>query len=102
MSEHVYTISGMVIEPSGEVKDWRDVRVEFSDTDDDTACLCTFPHNFMDGLDTEHMRSLALLGAATVLAHQGELQDEYNIIPFCIPQWIRDEINRIVLVDRGA
>jgi len=72
---------------------WEDAAIQFSEGDDETACLCTFPHNFeQTGLDTERVRSLALLGAAVVLAHQGELKEEYNYLPYCVPQWIRDGI----------
>jgi len=94
MSEQVYTVSGHTkaeYEESESVE-WTDYRIQFSEMDDDTACLCTFPHNFTDGIDAQHVRSLALLGAAVVLAHQGELEEEYNFLPNCVPQWIRDEI----------
>jgi len=88
MGEQVYTVSGRHDEK------WENVDIQFSDTDDTTACLCTFPHNFeQGGVDSEHVRSLALLGAAVVLAHQGELEDDYNFIPNCIPKWIIDEID---------
>jgi hypothetical protein len=88
MGEHVYGVSGYRNEK------WQDMAIQFSEMDDDTACLCTFPHNFTGGIDAQHVRSLALLGAAVVLAHQGELEDDYNFLPFCIPTWIRDEIEK--------
>lgn len=90
MSEQVYSVMGMI---DGK---WANAEIQFSEMDDDTACLCTFPYNFNGKLDAEHVRSLAMLGAAVVLAHQGELGDDMNFLPHCLPQWVRDEIERIV------
>ena len=88
MGENIYTVA------SGRIH-WEDCQIQFSAMDDDTACLCTFPHNFKGvGIDREHVRSLALLGAAVVLAHQGELENDSNVIPYCIPEWIRDDIDK--------
>ena len=85
MGEHVYSVSGKSIT-------WEDFTIQFSEMDDDWSCLCTFPHN--DGVEIlpSRLRSLALLGAAVVLAHQGELEEGANFLPHCVPQWIRDEI----------
>lgn len=93
MGEQIYTVYGRFDAKWGE---WDEVEIQFSEMDDDTACLCTFPHNFNEKLDAEHVRSLAMLGAAVVLAHQGELKETVNFLPHCLPQWIRDEIKRIV------
>ena len=92
MGEQVYTVYGRFDTKWGE---WDEVEIQFSEMDDDTGCLCTFPHNDNGELDAERVRSLAMLGAAVVLAHQGELKDT-NFLPFCLPQWIQDEIKRIV------
>ena len=88
--------------------------LRFSEDDDDWGCLCTFPHNdraegrIMPG----HMRALALLGAAVVLAiwdteelgpdglgDAGELGTHVHL-PNAVPQWIRDEIQRALPVER--
>ena len=73
----------------------------FSDYPDDTfGCLCTFPHNYSMHLYPDTIQSLALLGAAIVLAKQGELEwEDYTNIPNSIPSWIVDEIKRIVPVE---
>ena len=83
MGEQVYSIEGQ--------------EVQFSEVEDTYACLCTFPFNdkaFGGKLDADTVRSLALLGAAVCLAHQGEL--ELPILPQGVPEWIRDEIDRVI------
>lgn len=66
--------------------------IMFSEMNDDIGCLCTFPHNDGDRLDAERVRSLAYLGAAVVLEHNGDLEHPY--LPKCLPDWIRNEIDR--------
>ena len=66
--------------------------VMFSEVDDDIRCLCTFPHNDAAGLNAERVRSLAYLGAAVVLERRGDLEHPY--LPSCLPEWIRNEIDR--------
>jgi hypothetical protein len=69
--------------------------VAFSEMNEDVGCLCTFPHNDGFKLDEERVRSLAYLGATVVLLKQGEIDHGY--IPACLPDWVRKEIDRIVL-----
>ena len=79
MSEKIYNVYGKSI--------------QFSEMNDDWTCLCTFPHNYEPKLDADAVRSLALLGAAVVLARRGDLDGE--MLPDCVPQWIRDELQRV-------
>lgn len=69
--------------------------LHFSDLDEEWRCLCTFPYNDGDTLDASRVRSLALLGAAVVLAHNDELDNP--ILPNGVPEWIRNEIKRLVI-----
>jgi len=64
-------------------------RVRFSEESDSVGCLCTFPHNDGNALSVERVQSLALLGAAIVLAHAGEIGDgEITYLPDDVPPWI--------------
>lgn len=72
-----------------------DFELHFSDSDDVWGCLCTFPYNDGDKLDAERVRSLALFGAAVVLASRGDLENGF--LPYAVPQWIQDEISRVVI-----
>jgi hypothetical protein len=80
----------------------RDQLAVFSESQDDWGCLCTFPHNDQGALGPERIRSLALLGAAVALAayNPDELNTTVNahylILPDAVPQWIRDELMRIL------
>lgn len=78
--------------------EWVDCGIRFSEGQDDTTCLCTFPYN--NALDkrisSAEVYSLALLGAATAMAHNGELEEDYNYIPQCVPQWVKDEISGLI------
>jgi hypothetical protein len=67
----------------------------FSEMNDDIGCLCTFPHNDGQTLDPERVRSLAYLGAAVVMVSREEL--EHGFMPSCLPDWLKKEIDRIVL-----
>lgn len=78
MSEEMYGIEGMDI--------------QFSETDETWRCLCTFPHNDGNHLDSARVASLALLGAAVVLANRGELS--HGMLPDAVPVWMRNEIKR--------
>lgn len=77
------------------------VNVQF-DENDDTACLCTFflSHGkFHHRIDPETLRSLALLGAAVLVARQDEYQtpgEHWLHLPQDIPQWIQDETKRLI------
>ena len=78
MSEEIYSVG--------------DTTVQFSDTDETWRCLCTFPHNDGNHLDSTRVASLALLGAAVVLANRGELN--HGMLPNAVPVWMRNEIKR--------
>ena len=68
--------------------------IKFSEVDDTVGCLCTFPHNDVDDhIDTDRVRSLALLGAAVVLHRRGLTDGPVIYLPDMIPQWIRDGID---------
>ena len=69
--------------------------IAFSEGDDELGCLCTFPHNDGGELSKERVRSLAYLGAAVVLLYRGEI--EHGFLPSCLPDWVKQEIDRIVL-----
>ena len=70
--------------------------IHFSDMDDSYGCLCTFPYNYSDEkLYTDTVRSLALLGAALVLVQHDEI-DTPAFLPYAVPDWIREEIDRIL------
>jgi len=88
MGENVYPI---------EDYDGNWVEIRFSESDDGYSCLCTFPFNdaVMGCLDADRVRSLALFGAAVRLAFDGEL--EHGFLPAAIPEWIRAEIDRVIL-----
>jgi hypothetical protein len=75
-----------------------DYPIAFSEMNDDVCCLCTFGHNDGTALDPERVRSLAYLGAAVVLVSHG--QADHGYIPSCLPDWIKQEIDRIVLKDK--
>ena len=78
MGEDVYTVN--------------DIDIRFSEADEEYSCLCTFPAN---GIDLEVVRSLALLGTATVLACREDEEDLW-FLPHCVPQEIRDGIDEIL------
>ncbi len=84
MGEHVYPIQDY----DGN---WTEIR--FSESDDDYGCLCIFPYQ-NEGLDIEDIRGLALFGAAVRLAFSGDL--EHGFLPKAVPEWIRDEIDRVM------
>jgi len=89
MGCHSYTVWG-------RREAWKEYILLFSEGDDDLPCLCTFPHNDEIGgeLAKDTIISLALLGASVVLAHQGHFEDEYNYIPYCLPDWIVEQIKQ--------
>lgn len=67
----------------------------------DSACLCTFPHNYAGRgpLGNDVLRSLAYLGAAVVLAEFSseelsfDKRDRYVFLPASLPVWIRESID---------
>ena len=74
--------------------DVNEMSLSFSEEDSEWRCLCTFPVNCGDRLGPGTIRSLALLGAAVTLACIGDLP--HPILPDAVPQWIRDEIKRVI------
>ncbi len=83
MSEQVYDAEGM--------------QIQFSDMDEEWWCLCAdLPGDEWGELPAEEIRSLALLGVAVKLAHEGRLP--HGILPEAIPEWIRKEIKRTIPV----
>jgi hypothetical protein len=71
------------------------------------CCLCTFPHNdevMGKKLTKGTVASLALLGAGIAIVankpesinHKAFSCDGNYYMPDCIPQWIQDEILRIL------
>ena len=74
--------------------EYRDKYIKFNEDDMDVSCLCTFPHNDSKKITVGRLRSLAMLGAAIKLIHEGEDGDsDYFYIPGSLPKWIIDEIN---------
>lgn len=71
-------------------KDWEEDSTYFSEIDDEVSCLCTFPHNYLEGFDKDIVRSLAYLGASVVLNHHGE---EVRNINADLPAWIKKDID---------
>lgn len=88
---------------------WTTASIKFSESDDNYGCLCTFPHNYQslagegvpDAIDNDTVRSFAMLGVLVVLAHQGQLMDEYNYIPQSVPDWIRKRIEELLPLEAG-
>ena len=78
MGEDVYTVNG--------------INIMFSEADEEYSCLCTA---FSVGIDTETVRSLALLGSAVVLAGQDE-DSGYRYLPSYVPLEIREGIDEVV------
>lgn len=84
----------------GESGDWKDISFHFSQAEQGFGCLCTWPHdhpNYEERMDVDDLRSLALLGAAVVLAHAGKIESrDDTIFPSDIPKWFIDELNRLL------
>ena len=80
-------------------EDWKDCLVHFSEVDDRFPCLCTFPINAETEktLDGETIMSLALLGVAVRLAWEGRLDENWNYIPDCIPEWVIAEMKKHII-----
>lgn len=72
-------------------------RISFSEGDDTFGCLCTFPHNDIaagEKISSNRLVSLAMLGAATVLALEEELEPGSNYLPYGLPNWMVKEFGR--------
>lgn len=76
---------------STELEEYIDEYISFSEAWDG-GCLCTFPENDGDELSADRVKCLAMLGAAVVLNHHG---DNVNFLPYDLPVWIVDEIERV-------
>lgn len=63
----------------------------FSEAAEDVACLCTWPRNHGHTIEPDTLRSLAMLGAAVVLYHQGAIEDNV-FLPFDLPEWVVEAI----------
>ncbi len=75
MSERIYEIGNKSI--------------KFSEIDEFSGCLCTFPHDDHEKLDIDRVVSLVLFGAAVRLIHAGEYAyQETIVIPDDLPGWI--------------
>jgi hypothetical protein len=68
--------------------------IAFSELNDSVGCLCTFINDGYS-LTPERVRSLAYLGATVVLLHQKEI--DHGHIPSCLPDWMKEQIDTIVL-----
>lgn len=95
MAEDTYIVDGY----DSSDGHWKDVCIQFPEDDSEIRCLCTFPDNdFVTDIDRERVQSLALLGAAVVLAHRGDFSFEGgNFLPHCIPDWIVDRIKEVII-----
>ena len=76
--------------------------IQFSESDDEFVCLCTFPHNDLTniGLELERVRSLAIFGAVVKLVLAGYYADhenEYIYIPDDVPQYVLDAVRNLTL-----
>jgi hypothetical protein len=74
--------------------------VQFSETDDNVGCLCTFPHNEGEVLTADRARSLAMLGAAVVAAHS-ERSHGMMLLPHDLPEWIVKGLKRLLPDEEG-
>lgn len=73
------------------------VTARFVEMDDETCCLCTFPHNDQNRPCADRVRSLAYLGAMFVLAKRGEVErGEYVYLPHDLPPAIREAIDKVI------
>lgn len=75
---------------------WKPISFHFSESQGEWSCLCTFPHNNGEQLDRDALRSLALLGAAVAMAHNGSFEGEETIFPHDVPEWVRKGIDALL------
>jgi len=81
-----YTYTFQLRKGDGE---WGECQVRFNEGSD-IPCVCCFPCNnevdeIIEGYD---VLSLALLGACVAMALEGKLEEDYNYIPDCLPDWM--------------
>ena len=76
-----YNVNGVCIYPAG----------------DDTACLCTFPHNneHEQKIDIEQVKSMAYVGAMAALSFRGRVFNvgDRKCFPHDLPKWVKKEID---------
>ena len=100
MTEQVYTIAGKILGLDGDSVEWIEREVGFSEClTDGWSCLCTFPwadRGVRGEISSERVRSLALLGAAVVLIHNGDIQENNSYLPRCVPEYIREAIKKAI------
>lgn len=78
-----------------------DATIKFDETDESTRCLCTFPYNDNRTITPDRLRSLALLGAAVVLANRHESDfSGWCSIPNSLPAWVDVEICKVLNIRR--
>lgn len=75
--------------------------LRFSEGDDATSCLCTFPHNYEhdQAIDANTVRSMALLGAAVAMAHHARLPTrgaDDVVLPAALPGWVVQAIDAAI------
>ena len=81
------------------VYDYKDREIIFIHNKYAVGCLCTFPMNYKDKkLDSYDVKAMAWLGAAIALLHNRESlgEDEYVRLPHDLPDWVVEEINRLI------
>ena len=72
--------------------------IQFSDSDDEFTCLCTFPRNDQEHLDIERLKSLAIFGAVVQLVLKGYYDDhegEYIFIPHDVPSYVLRDVRSL-------
>jgi len=72
--------------------------IQFSDSDDEFTCLCTFPHNDQEHLDIDRLKSLAIFGAVVQLVLKGYYDDhegEYIFIPHDVLSYVLRDVRSL-------
>lgn len=84
MGEHVYNVGDKIT-------------ARFSESDDSFGCLCTFPGNDRledNRINSERVRSLALLGMAVIMTHDIRDNKEHRInLPYEVPELWRKRLD---------
>jgi Zn ribbon nucleic-acid-binding protein len=96
MSEQIYTVDGKILGPDGNSVEWIEREISFDINDKDWECLCSFPPERSEDITSAKVRSLALLGAAVVLLHNGEIQSLPCYLPRCVPKNIQEAIKKAI------
>ena len=75
---------------------FEDVSIQFGE---DVACLCMWPFN--KELSPEHLRLLAMIGAAVVLIHHDSDTDGGSfMLPKSLPDWVVQGIDLLIKNER--